>query len=108
MVWRVVVLAAIWALEQGRKRLWSLVHTPLRQGSAVQQAISKASTSLWSNLHDRPVPAKGWGEVSPNHPFLSVGIQVPLRPCLEVVLLEKALTGCFSNALIGRRCTPHV
>jgi hypothetical protein len=36
MVWRVVVLAAIWAMEQGTKRLWSLVHTPPRQGSAVQ------------------------------------------------------------------------
>jgi hypothetical protein len=31
MVWRVVVLAAIWAMEQGRKRLWSLAHTPPRQ-----------------------------------------------------------------------------
>jgi hypothetical protein len=39
IVWRVVVLAAIWAMEQGRKRLWSLVHTPPRQGSAVQQAV---------------------------------------------------------------------
>jgi hypothetical protein len=50
MVWRVVVLAAILAMEQGRKRLWSLVHTPptSRQGSAVEQAISKASTSNWS------------------------------------------------------------
>jgi hypothetical protein len=81
IVWRVVVLAAIWAMEQGRKRLWS----------AVQQAISKASTSLWSALndfarHDRPVPAKGWDEVGPHHPFLSVRIQVPLRPCLEVML----------------------
>jgi hypothetical protein len=36
--------------------------------------------------HDRPVPAKGWDEVGPDHPFLSVRIQVPLRPCLEVVL----------------------
>jgi hypothetical protein len=89
MVWRVVVLAAIWAMEQGRKRLWSLVHTPPRQGSAVQQAISKASTSFWSALHDfarhnRPVPAKGWDEVGPHHPFLFVRIQVPLRPCIAV------------------------
>jgi hypothetical protein len=42
MVWRVVVLAAIWAMEQGREPLWSLVHTPPRQGSAVQQAVSKS------------------------------------------------------------------
>jgi hypothetical protein len=89
MVWRVVVLAAIWAMEQGRKHLWSLVHTPPRQGSAVQQAISKASTSFWSALHDfarhnRPVPAKGWDEVGPHHPFLFVRLQIPLRPCIAV------------------------
>jgi hypothetical protein len=46
IVWRVVVLAAIGAMEQGRKRLWSLVHAPPRQGSAVQQAVTKASTSF--------------------------------------------------------------
>jgi hypothetical protein len=101
MVWRVVVLvaiwavlAAIWAMEQGRKRLWSLVHTPSRHGSAVKQAISKASTSFWSALHDvsrrdRPVPAKGWDGVDPDHPYLSVRIQVPLHPCLAVVLPHK-------------------
>jgi hypothetical protein len=87
MVWRVVVLEAVWAMEQGRKRLWSLVHTPPRQGSAVQQAISKASTSFWSALHDFarhdwPVPAKGWDEVGPDHPFLIDRIEFPLRPCL--------------------------
>jgi hypothetical protein len=89
MVWRVEVLAAIWAMDQGRKRLWSLVRTPPRQGSAAQQAISKASTSFLSALHDfarhdRPVPAKGWDEVGPDHPFLFVRIQVPLRPCIAV------------------------
>jgi hypothetical protein len=46
------------------QRLWSLVHTPPRHGSAVQQAVSKASTSFWSASHDfarhdRSVPAKG-------------------------------------------------
>jgi hypothetical protein len=29
----------------------------------------------------------GWDEIGPNHPFLSVRIQVPLRPCLTVALL---------------------
>jgi hypothetical protein len=75
--------------EQGRKRLGSLVHTPPRQGSAVQQAVSKTSTSFWSALHDfarhdRPVPAKGWEKVGPDHPFLSVRSQVLLRRCLAV------------------------
>jgi hypothetical protein len=32
IVWRIVVLADIWATEQGRKCLWSLVHPPPRQG----------------------------------------------------------------------------
>jgi hypothetical protein len=111
IVWRIVVLAAIWAMEQGRKRLWSLVHTPPRQGSAVQQAISKASTSFWSALHDfarhdRPVPAEGWDEVGPDHPLLSVRIQVPMRPCLEVMLPQYTWAGCLLRALFGRRCAP--
>jgi hypothetical protein len=65
---------------------------PPRQGSAVLQAVSKAST-FWSALHDsarhdRPVPTirKGWDEISPDHPFLSVRTQVPLRPSLRVAL----------------------
>jgi hypothetical protein len=41
MVGLLVVLAAIWTMEHGRKRLWSFVHTPPMQGSAVQQAVSK-------------------------------------------------------------------
>jgi hypothetical protein len=50
----------------------------------MQQTVSKASNSFWSALHDfarhdRPVPAQGWDEVGPGHPFLSVCIQVPLR-----------------------------
>jgi hypothetical protein len=36
MVWRVVVLAAIWAMDKGRERLWSLVHTPLGQGCCAE------------------------------------------------------------------------
>jgi hypothetical protein len=48
VIWRVMVLATIWAMEQGRKRLWSLVHAPPRQGCAVQQTVSKPSTSFWS------------------------------------------------------------
>jgi hypothetical protein len=66
-----------------------VVHTPPRQGSAVQQVASKASTSFWSALldfawHDRPVPGKGWDEVGPDHPFLSVRIQVRI-PCAAQV-----------------------
>jgi hypothetical protein len=56
-------LAAIWAMEQGMKWLWFLVHTPPRQGSAVKQPVSKASTTFWFALHDsaqhdRAVPAE--------------------------------------------------
>jgi hypothetical protein len=108
MVWRgvVLVLAAIWAMEQGRKRLWFLAHTPPRQGSAAQQAISKASTSFCSALHDfarhdRPFPAKGWGEIGPDHPLLSVRIQVPLRPCLEVMHRRGAFSVlCLSGVVL--------
>jgi hypothetical protein len=87
-------------MEQGRKCLWSLVHTPPRQGTAVQQSISKASTSFWSALHDfarhdRPVLAKGWDEVGPDHPFLFVRIQVPLRLCITVAFPYKHWRDAF-------------
>jgi hypothetical protein len=100
-----VVFAAIWAMVQGRKRLWSLVHTPPRQESAVQQAVSTALTFFWSALHDfarhdRPVSAECWDETDPDYPFLSVRIQVPLRPCLAVALSPSALTGCFSPCVV--------
>jgi hypothetical protein len=57
----------------------------------VKQAVSKASTSFSSDLNDFarldwPVPGKGWDEGGPDHPFLCVRIQIPLRPCLAVVL----------------------
>jgi hypothetical protein len=53
-------------------------HTVFNNVYAVQQAVSKVST--WSALHnfarhDWPVPDKGWDEVGPDHPFLSVRIQ---------------------------------
>jgi hypothetical protein len=90
-------------MEQGRKRLWSLVHTPPRQGSAVQQAISEASTSFWSALHDfarhdRPVPANGWDEVGPDHPFLFICNQVPLRSCgcASPISIDGVLFQCFA------------
>jgi hypothetical protein len=59
---------------------------------AVQQAAPKVSTSFWSALHyftrhDWPVPEKGWDEVGPGHPFLSVRIQIPMRPWLVDALL---------------------
>jgi hypothetical protein len=45
-----------------------LVHTSPRQGSAVQQAVSKAFTSFWTALHDfarhnRSCIAKGWDRI---------------------------------------------
>jgi hypothetical protein len=76
-------------------RLWSLVHTPPRQGSAVQQAVSKAST-FWSALHDfarhdRAVPAKGWDEVGPDHPLLSVMCQIWLQYSVQKAMLWNRL-----------------
>jgi hypothetical protein len=69
----------------GQKILWFLAHKPPRQGSAVQQAVSKASTSFWSALHDVPLhhwPAVGCDAIDPDHPYLSVLIQVTLRTYL--------------------------
>jgi hypothetical protein len=103
MVWRVVVLTAFWAMEQGRKRLWSLLHAPPRQGSAAQQAISKASTSFRSALldfapHDRPVQAKSWDEVGPDHLFFShPGSLAPVPSgCASPISTDGMLFQCFA------------
>jgi hypothetical protein len=57
--------------------------------------------------HDRPVPAKGWDEAGPDHPFLSVRIQVPLRPCIAVAFPPQALSRnflpCFALLLYMER-----
>jgi hypothetical protein len=46
MVWRVVVLATIWEMEQSRERLWSLVHTPPRHCLGRGLQCSKAFPKL--------------------------------------------------------------
>jgi hypothetical protein len=46
---------------------------------------------------NRPFPAKGWDEVGPDQPFLSVRIEVPLRPCVGVVLPMPIALACTSR-----------
>jgi hypothetical protein len=50
MVWQVVVLAAVWAMEQGRMILRSLFYAPCWYGLILWHAFLKT----------KPVPVKGW------------------------------------------------
>jgi hypothetical protein len=108
MIWRVVLLAAIWAMEQGRKRLWSLIQRLFGRGLLCSRPFPKLPPPFGLPcmiLLDWPVPVKGWDEIGPDHPSLSVRIQIPLRPCLAITLPPWPLPRClFScNSLCGER-----
>jgi hypothetical protein len=71
--------------------------------------------SAWQDFawHDRPVHARRWGNVGLDHSVLSVGVVLPLHPCLEVVIPVEGLMGrfatCSSNEqLIGFGCDDGV
>jgi hypothetical protein len=71
-VWDVVALAALNAMESGRRYLRSP-----REGvpDVCARAIVQAEARFWSSLHDFAalgVPAHGWSRVSDAHPFLAV------------------------------------
>jgi hypothetical protein len=91
-VWKVVGLAALEAMDLGRRYMWWRI----KQGGVaaavgLEEAKTRASSAFWLALHDfardgRLVPSKGWGAVGADHPFLSVLLRVPLVPRLCVVV----------------------
>ena len=91
-VWRMVALAALEAMEHGRRFLWwSIRGRGVDVDDALQQARLRAAAEFWAILHDFAaetlvVPERGWASVGPNHPFLAVSAQVPLRARLRVVV----------------------
>ncbi len=86
MVWDVVVLAALSAVEHARRRLRTGTRVAQQQGginhaaeedalSPIEVAKAKAVTGFWRRLHDLAglgLPWKGWREVSIGHPILAV------------------------------------
>ena len=95
--WRVVALAALGAMEAGRRFLWWKGN---QQGVAaevaVQEACVRAVSSFWMGLHDfvgcdravscltGRVASSAWDSLGPVHPFLSVRVQLPHVPRLIV------------------------
>jgi hypothetical protein len=92
VVWRVVGLAALEAMEVGRRYLfWRVGQGAVGDAAAVQEAGVRAVSAFWLALHDFVGPGgqcrgKGWEVVGPDHPFLRVQVQVPLAPRLSVAV----------------------
>jgi hypothetical protein len=90
-VWRVVCLAALEAMDRGRRHMWWRI----RQGgveaaAALLEARTRASSAFWLALHDfardgRLVPSRGWKAVGADHPFLAVHFRIPLVPRVVVL-----------------------
>jgi hypothetical protein len=78
VVWRVVALAALTAMEHGRRCLWhhALQHQAT-QAASVTHASSRAAAHFWLLLHDFARTAQydanqGWAAVRAGHPYLQV------------------------------------
>ena len=104
MVWRVVCLAALQAIDYGRRRLWAMWSQAGRPADIVQrqplvQIVVRASLCrFWELLYDFVgarvgLPGDGWASVGPDHPFLAVPLALPavvgvrLPPDLDVHVL---------------------
>jgi hypothetical protein len=89
VVWRVVAMAALDAVDVGRRFMWSQ-HAAAAE-TAVEAGQRRAVTTFWMALEDfahrgRRTPPHGWDAVGARHPFLAVQIVVPAPPRLRVVL----------------------
>jgi hypothetical protein len=113
-----LLLSVRWS---GRLRFWPLSGQWSRVGNACglwfirllgrgllcSRPFPKLPLPSWSALHDfaqrdRPAPTKGWDEVDPDHLFLSVRIQVPLRPCLAIALPLQPSAGCPFGCIVRK------
>lgn len=96
-VWKVVALAALAAMERGRRALWRLwvqqdrPEEARERAAAARGASQEASAAFWMALHDfarggRSLEGSGWDSVGHDHPFLAMRIEPPLRPVIRVVV----------------------
>jgi hypothetical protein len=113
-VWQIVALAALTAMDRGRRYMWWLFKCQQQQlerqqqrqrmtaaavaaavtaaaAEALQAAQTRAAALFWLALEEfcgssRRPPGTDWDRVGPAHPFLAVHVQVPLQPRLVVVL----------------------
>ena len=88
VVWRVVALAALYAMNCGRRYLWYLQtdQADMEAAQRLRLAGAKAVADFWLALHDfasaaAPDARRGWGSVGGAHPFLCVR---PAQPGAEV------------------------
>jgi hypothetical protein len=96
VVWDVVAMAALSAMDVGRRAMWfrhfdSALAPPL----CVQAGCASAVSAFWLSLHNfartcRFLPLKHWDRVGDDHPFLSVSGQPPR------LLLRLPLSGAGS------------
>jgi hypothetical protein len=96
MVWQIACLAALSAMDSGRRALWrgyiaagGRGVAPLGNGTQqVHTAIDYAVASVWlllANFASRPQIPSGWDAVDSSHPFISV-IRLATGPSLQVNL----------------------
>ena len=82
-VWEVVVLAAIAAMETGRRFMAAALRRAAPRGGPVvgpgpelaAQGAMRAVADFWGRLHgfaQLGVPRRGWGSVGPHHPVLRI------------------------------------
>ena len=72
-VWDVVALAALSAMETGRRFLAARLREGSLESTRVEKAINRAVVDFWSRLHGfaaLSITRKGWDLVGSFHPFL--------------------------------------
>jgi hypothetical protein len=79
LVWRVVGLAALNAMEYGRSRLWVQSLQVGDPGERLAEVARAASVFFWSELQDFTLdrlglPGAAWAGVGRGHPFLQTGL----------------------------------
>mmetsp|Transcript_5001 Transcript_5001/g.8711 ORF Transcript_5001/g.8711 Transcript_5001/m.8711 type:complete len:131 (-) Transcript_5001:95-487(-) len=81
-VWQVICLAAVTAMNDGRKHLWQALRSRQRGGDALGQvadlvpkAASHAAGRFWLELLDfaaQSTAPTGWERIGEDHPFFAI------------------------------------
>lgn len=93
VVWRVVAVAALHAMDRGRAVMWHQYHNSRQTPAAavLQAARERAAAEFWLALQvfaqeAQPDSQQGWGAVQADHPFLCVRVAIPSLPRIAVQL----------------------